>query len=162
MCRAELAQAIIDDDGIERIRCPQCHWVHYPANAVGVNLVIKTKAGLVALLPPGEPPEAPAALPGGHVEYGESPEEAAKREAFEETGLEVEIIHCLGWHFTPNSTYPGPMLTFMLAAQAVGGHLQSSAEGKVGVYSIEDFPPISPNRGGSKKTMQAYLETMPT
>ncbi len=27
--------------------------------------------------------------PGGHVEYGESPEDAARREALEETGVEV-------------------------------------------------------------------------
>lgn len=30
--------------------------------------------------------------PGGHVELNETPPECAKREAFEETGLEIEII----------------------------------------------------------------------
>ena len=30
--------------------------------------------------------------PGGHVEMNESPEEAAKREVFEETGLKIKLL----------------------------------------------------------------------
>ncbi|MCX6702537.1 MAG: NUDIX hydrolase [Candidatus Wolfebacteria bacterium] len=39
-------------------------------------------------------------LPGGKVEYGESPYETLKREVMEEVGLEIEIIKPLGiWWF---------------------------------------------------------------
>jgi 8-oxo-dGTP diphosphatase len=34
-------------------------------------------------------------FPGGGIEYGETPEEGEKREAFEELGVEVKIKQCL-------------------------------------------------------------------
>lgn len=42
------------------------------------------------------------ALPGGFVEYGESLEEAAIREAKEETSLDVELIEQLHTYSTPS------------------------------------------------------------
>ncbi len=36
------------------------------------------------------------APPGGHLEFGEKPEECARREVREETGSEVEIVDFLG------------------------------------------------------------------
>jgi 8-oxo-dGTP diphosphatase len=41
------------------------------------------------------------ALPGGFVEYGESAETAARREALEETGLEVTLRALLGVYSDP-------------------------------------------------------------
>ena len=42
------------------------------------------------------------AIPGGFVDYGESVEETAVREAKEETGLEVELRYLLGIYSDPN------------------------------------------------------------
>lgn len=157
MCQSTLTTGIIDDDNIRRVRCPACGWVHYPANAVGVNVVVRFgENGLVALLPPNEPLTAPAALPSGHVEYGESPEEAAVREVREETGLVVKVVCALGWQFYRNAGYPGPMVSFFFEAQAVSGQLSGSQEGQVRVYPIKEFPPISPNRGGSQAAFAAF------
>jgi hypothetical protein len=111
--------------------------VHYPANSLGVNAEVWLGDGVVALLPPGGPLEAPTALPGGHVEYGESPEEAAVREVREETGLDVEVLRCLGWYFNGAGSYPGP------------------------IVRIERFPAISPRRRGSRLTMEAFLRAAP-
>jgi len=39
-------------------------------------------------------------LPGGRIKYGEDPAESLKREVFEETHLDVDILNPIGvWHF---------------------------------------------------------------
>lgn len=40
MCRTALSTEIINDDHIARVACPSCGWVHYPTNAMGVNVVV--------------------------------------------------------------------------------------------------------------------------
>ena len=160
MCTARL-EARIDEDGTARNTCPDCGWEHYFGNAVGVNVVVRVGGDkLVALLPPDARPEAPAALPGGHVEYGESPEEAAIREAKEETGFDVDVTHFLGWYFDKPDGYPGPVVSFMFEAAVTGGKPKGSAEGDVRVYSIDEFPEISPGRLGSRWALEAFLNRL--
>lgn len=55
-----------------------------------VDIIIEINDGIV-LIKRKNPPEG-WALPGGFVEYGESLETAAVREAKEETGLDIQIL----------------------------------------------------------------------
>jgi len=158
MCTSTLARGVVNDDGIERVVCPSCGWVHYPTNAIGVCCIVKHLGKIVAILPSSSPPEAPAALPAGHCEYGESPEQAAVREVREETGLVVEVERCLGWYFNPQASYPGPNVTFFFEAHSVGGELCGSTEGRVATFPLERFSSISPTRRGSTYGMKLYRE----
>lgn len=54
-----------------------------------VDIIIELRGGVVLIERANEPHGW--ALPGGFVDYGESLEEAAVREALEETGLRVEL-----------------------------------------------------------------------
>ena len=58
--------------------------------ALTVDVIIEMDGGIV-LIERRNPPHG-WALPGGFVEYGETVEAAAVREAREETGLAVEIV----------------------------------------------------------------------
>lgn len=64
-----------------------------------VDILIVYEQGIV-LIERQNPPFG-WALPGGFVDYGESVEQAAVREAEEETGLVVELISLLGVYSDP-------------------------------------------------------------
>lgn len=65
------------------------------------------------------------ALPGGRVEPGETPEAAAVREAFEETGLHVRLERKVGTYWKPEQDD----LVTVFTAQVIGGEIvRRSAE----------------------------------
>lgn len=64
-----------------------------------VDIIIEYEGGIV-LIERKNPPLG-LALPGGFVEYGETLEEAAIREAKEETNLDIEIQELLGCYSDP-------------------------------------------------------------
>ncbi len=77
----------------------------YARPALTVDCVVFALDGgdlKVLLVQRGQPPfEGRWALPGGFVEVGETVEEAAAREAQEETGLRVEILRLVGVYSEP-------------------------------------------------------------
>ena len=88
-----------------------------------VDVVIPSEDGRVLLIRRGsEPFEGQWALPGGFVEIGETVEEAAAREAEEETGLSVEILRLVGVYSDPDRDPRGHNVSCaFLARPAPGG-----------------------------------------
>lgn len=60
------------------------------------------------------------ALPGGFVDYGEAVPMAAKREALEETGLEIELVDLLGVYSDPARDPRQHTLSLTYIATATG------------------------------------------
>jgi ADP-ribose pyrophosphatase YjhB (NUDIX family) len=80
-------------------------------------------------------------LPGGAVEDGESLEQAAAREAFEETGLQVRLTRLVGVYSQPHWHHGGHHFA-LFAGEPIGGVLRL-AEGEtidVGFFDPNELP----------------------
>jgi 8-oxo-dGTP diphosphatase len=65
------------------------------------------------------------ALPGGFVEYGETTEEAVKREAEEETGLQCEIVKLVGVYSAPDRDPRGHTISVVYVMKVKEGEVSA-------------------------------------
>lgn len=70
----------------------KCHDI-----GVAVGIIIAKNGEILMMQRAGSTGEGTWAIPGGAVEFKESPEEAAVRETMEETGIEVNNLEFLGY-----------------------------------------------------------------
>jgi 8-oxo-dGTP diphosphatase len=107
---------------------------------VTVDIIIETGGGIV-LVRRRNPPHG-WALPGGFVDPGESVARAARREAKEETGLDVELTELLGVYSDPKRDPRGLYTVSTVFIGRANGHPaggDDAAEARV--MSLDALPP---------------------
>jgi ADP-ribose pyrophosphatase YjhB (NUDIX family) len=85
-----------DDHGRRRPTCPACGFVAYQNPSPAVGVVLPSAGGVLLVRRKFEPYAGRWSLPAGFMEYGEAPEDTARRETLEETGLRVRLERLLG------------------------------------------------------------------
>ncbi|RME73485.1 MAG: NUDIX domain-containing protein [Chloroflexi bacterium] len=88
-CRTEL----VDREVYGRVRrfCPNCRFVQFIDPKVGAAVLALTGDNRVLLVKRAvDPARGDWCLPGGFMEIGETPQQAAARECLEETGFSVD------------------------------------------------------------------------
>ncbi len=88
---SKLHQKQPTEDTHKRIVCDQCARVHYHNPTIICGCIIEQGDKVALCLRAIEPQKNTWTIPAGYLEFGESTEAAAQREALEETGMEVEI-----------------------------------------------------------------------
>ncbi len=123
--------------------CPQCgHRSRRYRNPVPtVDIIIEYRDQGLVLIERGRPPWG-WALPGGFVEYGESLEDAARREAREETGLEVELLGQFHTYSDPGRDPRQHTITTVYVARGRGAPQAASDARNLAVFAPEDLPQV--------------------
>lgn len=124
------------------MRCPNCqHEIAVHKNPlVTVDIIIEVPGGII-LIERRNPPHG-WALPGGFVDYGETLEQAACREALEETGLVVNLRRQMHTYSDPARDPRHHTISTVFIAEACGTPHAGDDAGKVGVFSRDNMPPL--------------------
>ncbi len=124
---------------MRKVRCP-CNCFGYKAPALAVDAIVLKDQKILLIRRAKEPFKDCYALPGGFVECGESCEDAIKREVFEETGIEIEIIDLLGVYSHPNRDPRGHVVSICYIAKYKSGTLKISEEtSDLGFFDLKDI-----------------------
>jgi ADP-ribose pyrophosphatase YjhB (NUDIX family) len=141
-CGGPMVTASIE--GRLRKHCPQCRTTLYENPVPAACVVLIDPGDRVLLARRKVPPQAGLwCLPGGFVELGEQPEEAALRELREETGLAGKIDMLMGVSTDPHPDYDTVLITAYLV-RTYGGELEAGDDvTEAGFYPFDRLPEIA-------------------
>jgi 8-oxo-dGTP diphosphatase len=110
----------------------------------GVCVIRKNKVLLAQRIAPDKPGYGLWAMPGGTIEAGETPHEAARREVEEETGLRARLVVDIEqWHWTDKWHPEHPWVTLYVGATVEDGdpvQTEPSKQGPWGWYEPTRLP----------------------
>ena len=124
-------------------KCPKCgNVLRRSRNPVPtVDLIIEIPDQGLILIERVNPPLG-WALPGGYVDYGESLEDAARREAWEETSLEVKLLGQLHTYSDPRRDLRQHNISTVFVAQASGTPRAADDARSLEIFRPEDLPQL--------------------
>jgi ADP-ribose pyrophosphatase YjhB (NUDIX family) len=125
------------------MECPKCgyHLKIYKNPLPTVDIIIETMGGIVLIERKNNP--FGWALPGGFVDYGESLEKAAVREAFEETGLQVKLIRQLKTYSEPKRDPRHHSISTVFIATADGQPIAGDDAETAATFTEKNLPPLA-------------------
>ncbi len=127
------------------IPCPHCGVASPARNPFPtVDIVLYRPGHGVLLIKRRNPPHG-WALPGGFIDYGESAEQAAVREAREETGLDVVLTGLLGVYSDPRRDPRFHTLSVVFLAEAApdAAPVAGDDAGEARFFSLDALPDMA-------------------
>ncbi len=104
-----------------------------------VDIIIELEGKGVVLIKRKNPPFG-WALPGGFVDYGETLEQAAVREALEETSLQVKLISQFHAYSDPRRDPRGHTISVVFIAKASGEPRAADDAQETGIFQADALP----------------------
>lgn len=122
-------------------KCPRCglETEEYRNPVPTVDIIIEVMGRGIVLIKRKNKP-AGWALPGGFVDYGETLEKAAVREAFEETSLKVELEGQFHTYSDPSRDPRQHTISTVFIARADGTPKAADDAAEIGIFTEEQLP----------------------
>lgn len=126
--------------GFNTITCPKCgsNVKEYRNPFPTVDIIIELNDKIL-LIKRKNPPYG-WALPGGFVDYGESLEQAAIREALEETSLKVSNLRLLGCYSDPARDSRFHTISTVFIATGDGCAKAADDAAELALFSLDNLP----------------------
>ncbi len=123
------------------IQCPACKTeIEVYRNPIPtVDIIIEIESKGIILVKRKNPPYG-WAIPGGFVDYGESLEAAAVREAKEETDLDVELVCQFHSYSDPGRDPRHHTITTVYIARAKGVPQAKDDALEIGIFGLSSLP----------------------
>ena len=112
--------------------------MNYRNPLLTVDIIIECQGGIV-LISRKNPPLG-WAIPGGFVDYGESVEAAAVREAAEETSLKVTLVEQMHTYSDPSRDSRHHTVSTVFIARADGTPVAADDARQAGIFTAADLP----------------------
>ena len=125
------------------MKCPKCGspLPKFRNPVPTVDVIIENSDGIV-LVKRKNPPFG-WALPGGFVDYGETLEDAARRGALEETGLDITLGGQFHSYSDPERDKRMHTISTVFLASATGDPTGGDDALEAAVFRKEDLPPLA-------------------
>ncbi len=129
----------------KKVFCPQCGREVFryenPVPTVDIIIEVESKEGDrgIVLIHRKQEPRA-WAIPGGFVDYGETVERAAAREAREETGLEIESARQFHTYSDPRRDPRRHSISTVFTAKARGAPRPGDDAEKAEIFTEQTLP----------------------
>lgn len=127
---------------VDRRVCVDCQRVHYADPKIAVGVAVFRDDALLLVRRVMEPGRGRWALPGGWVDVGQDPREAAAREALEEAGVTVDVGEIVEAFLNPPED--GGAVFLLFSARWLSGEPVADDDADAaGFFGRDALPPLA-------------------
>jgi len=141
-CGAQLSEKLIE--GTVRLFCENCREPVYENPVPATCLVVVDEKNRLLLVKRSiEPKKGYWCLPGGFMELGETPEQAALRELKEETNLTGQIRMLLGVTSNHSDQYNTVLMLGYLIGNYTGTPIAGDDAAEIACFDFDNLPEVA-------------------